>query len=81
MWRIIFITAIGLIFSCTTAAPPPPGYQTEAGQKCGRVCQTQYTACMENEIRPDYLLMSPRKRACEKMLRECYGNCLADEKS
>ncbi len=29
MWRIIFITAIGLIFSCTTAAPPPPAYQTE----------------------------------------------------
>jgi hypothetical protein len=35
---------------------------------------------MKNEVRPDYLLMSPRKGACQKMLRECYDTCADNEK-
>jgi hypothetical protein len=35
---------------------------------------------MKNEARPDFLLMSPRKEACQKMLRECHDTCLSKEK-
>ena len=81
MVRILLFMALGLLLSCATTVPPPPDYQTESGQNCGHACQTQYTGCMENDVRPDYLLMSPRKEACQKMLRECYDTCLDKEKS
>ncbi len=80
MVRILITVAMGLLLSCAASVPPPPAYQTDRGQKCGQTCQTQYTACMENEVRPDYLLMSPRKEACQKMLRECYDSCLNKDK-
>ena len=74
-WMMI-ILVLWLLAACATSVPPMPDYQTDRGQECGRECQTQYSACMKNDIRPDYLLFSPRKEACRKMLRECYNICL-----
>jgi hypothetical protein len=76
MLRTMIIFALWLLAACATSVPPMPDYQTNRGQTCGRECQTQYSACMKNDIRPDYLLFSPRKEACQKMLRECYDTCL-----
>ena len=75
MWRILIFMTLGLLLSCTASVPPMPAYRTESGKECGLNCQAQYSACMQNEVRPDYLLMSPRKEACQKMLRECYDAC------
>jgi hypothetical protein len=72
----MIILALWLLAACATSVPLMPDYQTNRGQACGRECQTQYSACMKNDIRPDYLLFSPRKEACQKMLRECYDTCL-----
>lgn len=80
MSRLLIFVALGLLFSCATSVPPVPSYQTDYGKECGRTCQTQYSACMKNEVRPDFLLMSPRKDACQKMLRECGDTCLSKEK-
>ena len=76
MLRILIIIALCWLFSCATSVPPMPLYQTGRGQECGRACQNQYSGCMKNDIRPDFLLFSPRKEACQKMLRECYNTCL-----
>ena len=80
MARLWIFVALGLLCSCATSVPPMPSYQTDSGKTCGRDCQNQYSACMKNEVRPDFLLMSPRKDACQKMLRECYDTCLSEEK-
>jgi len=79
MLRLLIFLALGLMASCASSLPSMPGYRTDGGKGCGLDCQTQYSACMENEARPDFLLMSPRKEACRKMLRECYDNCLSKE--
>ena len=76
MLRILIIVALCWLFSCATSVPPMPHYQTDQGQECGRDCQIQYSGCMKNEIRPDFLLFSPRNEACQKMLRGCYNTCL-----
>jgi hypothetical protein len=76
MLRTMIIFALWLLAACATSVPPMPDYQTNRGQACGRECQTQYSACMKNDIRPDYMLFSPRQEACQKMLRECYDTCL-----
>jgi hypothetical protein len=76
MLRILIIIALCWLFSCATSVPPMPLYQTDRGQECGRACQNQYSGCMKNEMRPDFLLFSPRKEACQEMLRECYNTCL-----
>ncbi len=78
MSRILIIMALFLLCSCATSVPPMPLpiIQTDRGKACGHDCQTQYSACMQNEIRPNFLLMSPRKEACKKMLNECYDTCL-----
>jgi hypothetical protein len=75
MSRILIVAALGFLLSCASPVPPIPGYWTEAQKRCGGDCQVRYTACMENDIRPDYLLISPRRDACRKMLRECYDAC------
>ena len=80
MSRLLIFVALVLLFSCATSVPPMPNYQTDGGKECGLDCQTQYSACMKNEVRPDFLLMSPRKEACQKMLRGCYDTCLDKEK-
>jgi hypothetical protein len=79
MSRFLIFLALSLLFSCSTSVPPMPGYGTDGRKACGLDCQTQYSACMKNEVRPDFLLMSPRKEACQKMLRECYDTCLSKE--
>ena len=80
MSRLLIVMALGLLCSCATSVAPMPDYRTDGGKACGLDCQTQYSACMKNEVRPDFLLMSPRKEACQKMLRECYDTCLSKEK-
>ena len=81
MLRILIIIALCWLFACATSVPPMPLYQTDRGQECGRACQNQYSGCMKNDIRPDFLLFSPRKVACQKMLRECYNTCLDKDDS
>lgn len=80
MLKTSLVLVLATLLSCASAVPPPPAYQTMRGQTCGRDCQSRYAACMQNELRPDYLLMSPRKRACGKMLRECHDGCLEGER-
>lgn len=80
MVRIMIILALCITASCATSVPPMPDYQTNRAQECGRDCHRQYSSCMKNEIRPDYLLFSPRKEACQQMLRECYNTCLEKDK-
>lgn len=80
MLRFLILVALGMLFSCATSVPPMPDFRTDGTKACGRDCQTQYSACMKNEIRPDFLLFSPRKEACQKMLRECHDTCLSKEK-
>jgi hypothetical protein len=75
MTRILIVAALGALVSCASSVPPMPGYRTDEAKQCGLACQRQYAACMQNDIRPDFLLMSPRKEACGKMLRECYDTC------
>ena len=71
-----------LIFfcGCAASAPPRPVFTTAAGEACAGDCQADYDSCMQNEIRPDYLVFSPRKKACGKMLRGCYDRCSEKEK-
>lgn len=76
MLKTMIILAGCFLASCAASDPPMPDYRTDRGQACGHQCQTQYSACMKNDIRPDYLLFSPRKEACRKMLRECHNTCL-----
>ena len=66
-----------LLMGCTQKIPPMKSVETPtpALEACAQECQRQYTECMKLEIRPDYLLFSPRKRACQKMLKECYQSC------
>lgn len=80
MSRLLIFLALGMLHSCATSHPPMPAFWTDGGKACGLECQAQYSACMKNEVRPDFLLLSPRKDACERMLRVCYDTCSRKEK-
>jgi len=66
-----------LLIGCAQKIPPMPKVETSTPtvRICSQGCQSDYTACMALDIRPDYLLFSPRKQACQKMLEECYRSC------
>ena len=64
-----------LISACARTIPPMPDYNTVSEIECGENCQIEYAECMELDIRPDYLIISPRKAACKKQLNECYLDC------
>jgi hypothetical protein len=72
--------AIALVFGCATSMPEKPFCNTPAGKECAEQCLKEYSRCMESEVRPDYLLLSPRKEACGKTLNECYRRCLEKDK-
>ena len=76
---VAFIVSI-FIYSCASSIPPMPAYATSEGEACAVTCQNTHEDCMKNEIRPDYLISSPRKKACGKMLRKCYEICSKKEK-
>jgi hypothetical protein len=80
MRKSVVLIAIGLVFGCATSIPEKPFYNTPAGKQCAEQCREQYSVCMESEVRPDFLLLSPRKEACGKMLNECYQRCLGEDK-
>jgi hypothetical protein len=71
--------ALALFLGCAST-PDMPGYETARGKTCAKECQQEHSECMQLDVRPDYLVMSPRKRACGKMLSECYQSCLEKEK-
>ena len=75
---LLFI-ALALSLGCAST-PDMPVYETDRGKNCAKGCQQEHSECMQLDVRPDYLLMSPRKRACGKMLSECYQSCLKQEK-
>ena len=80
MKKLLVCIALGVLFGCANTGPQMPNYTTPKGEECAAACRNDYSDCMKSDVRPDFLLFSPRKRACEKMLRECYGGCLEKDK-
>jgi len=80
MRTLIGFMVLIVLCGCAASIPPMPAYSTSEGEACAADCQKTYGRCMENEIRPDYLIFSPRKEACGKMLRGCYESCAEKEK-
>ena len=68
-----------LLFGCATPMPDKPKFETSKGEQCAEDCQQDYSECLESDVRPDYLIASPRKEACRKMLVSCYQLCLEQE--
>ena len=80
MKKLLFISVLCFLLSCAGTIPDMPNYQTSKGRECGVECQKDYSDCMDLEVRPDYLLMSPRKRACGQKLEQCYQLCWEQDK-
>ena len=78
----VWITLV-LLLGCAPKIPPMPTIETPtpAVEECAQECKGKYTECMALDIRPDYLLLSPRKWACKKQIQECYQSCLDKEKN
>jgi hypothetical protein len=69
-----------ILFGCATKMPEKPRFQTSSGEECAANCESDYSDCLASEIRPDYLILSPRKKACRNLIRDCYHLCLQKEK-
>lgn len=78
MRKLFIWVTLALLLGCAQKIPPMQSVEapTPAAEECAQGCQREYTECMALDIRPDYLLLSPRKRACQKMLQECYQSCV-----
>ena len=68
-----------ICFGCATKMPEKPAYKTHFGEECAADCEKDYSDCLASEIRPDFLVFSPRKKACEKLIRGCYQLCTEKE--
>ena len=77
---LVALLALGFLFGCATKMPEKPLYETNYGEECAVDCEKDYSDCLASEIRPDYLILSPRKKACRKLIRDCYQLCLKKEK-
>jgi hypothetical protein len=80
MMNLVLLIVLGLLSGCAASVPPMPVYQTTRGKECALECQNDYSDCMKLEVRPDYLIASPRKKACEKMIKDCYYLCAEQER-
>lgn len=80
MKKLFVCIALGVLVGCANTDVQMPNYTTPEGEACATTCRNDYSDCMKLEVRPDFTLFSPRKRACEKVLRECYGKCLDKDK-
>lgn len=78
--KVFFLLiALGVLFGC--AKPPQmPNYETSYGKECALACEKDYSDCLASDVRPDFLILSPRKSACQKWLNGCYQLCLKKEK-
>ena len=77
---LIALIVIGVLFGCAAKMPEKPRYKTSLGEECAANCERDYSDCLADEIRPDYLVLSPRKKACQKLVRDCYQKCVEKEK-
>ena len=77
---LIALIAVGVLFGCAARMPEKPRYKTSFGDECAANCERDYSDCLADAIRPDYLILSPRKKACQKVIRDCYQLCLEKEK-
>ena len=77
---IVVLTAVCVLFGCATKLPEKPRFETSYGEECAAGCEKDYSDCMASEIRPDYLFLSPRKQACQNLIRDCYQLCSQKEK-
>ena len=77
---IVALIAVSVLFGCATKMPEKPRYETSYGEECAAGCEKDYSDCLASEIRPDYLFLSPRKKACQNLIRDCYQLCSQKEK-
>jgi hypothetical protein len=75
VWMILLF-----LLGCAEKMPPRPHFDTASGQDCAAACEKDYSECIDSNIRPDYLVMSPRKKACARYIRDCYQLCEKKEK-
>ena len=81
MKYLLPLITLVLLFGCATPMPDKPKYQTSKGEQCAEDCQQDYSDCLaSDDLRPDYLIVSPRKEACKKGIISCYQLCLEEEK-
>ena len=79
--KVFFVViVVSVLLGCAAKMPEKPRYKTSFGENCASDCERDYSDCLANEIRPDYLILSPRKKACQKLIRDCYQLCLEKEK-
>jgi hypothetical protein len=74
------LIAASVLFGCAAKMPEKPRYKTSSGEECAADCERDYSDCLASEIRPDYLVFSPRKKACQNLIRGCYQLCSEKEK-
>lgn len=79
MGKFLALITLAVLLGCMKQLAPMPKFETPAGEECALACQRDYSGCMALDIRPDFLLFSPRETACKKMLQECYQSCLSKE--
>ena len=77
---VLALITAGILFACAAKMPEKPRYETSYGEECAADCEGDYSDCLASELRPDYLLFSPRKKACQKLIRDCYQLCSEKEK-
>ena len=77
---LIALIAVGVLVGCAAKMPEKPRYKTSFGEECAANCERDYSDCLADDIRPDYLVLSPRNKACQKLIRGCYQKCLEKDK-
>lgn len=80
MKKLLALIALGLLLGCAKEMPQKPNYETQYGEECAAGCEKDYSDCLASNIRPDFTVFSPREKACEKLIRDCYQLCQKKEK-
>ena len=80
MKKLSVLIALGVLLGCAKEMPQKPRYETSYGEECAADCEKDYSDCLASNIRPEFLVGSPRKKACEKLIRDCYQLCSEKEK-
>lgn len=75
MKKLMALIALAALSGCAKEMPQKPQYQTTYGDECAAECEKDYSECLASNIRPDFLVFSPRKKACESYIRDCYQLC------
>ena len=80
MKKWLALVAIVILFGCAKEIIQKPRFETANGEQCAADCETVYADCLASNIRPDFLISSPRKKACQKLIRDCYQLCQNKER-